>query len=264
MKVLGGIAAAVVVLLVAPSTGVAQTKLPVGEAHGVRIVREHGAIVVVFTPRAAKLYKQIAGRLVTVDCSDQDPRQRSPLADTGGLDPLRAEGDYPVTMRAPKHRRKLVTGDRNRGMDYCDVMLGAQTGTRGGKRHRIGPRLIVSVPLTQPGAVFVDERSKAVDLVGVLVGASFIGEQRHLTGWPTYELLLEWGGRKAAKRIVKLASPTDTPPAEAFGYYSGGQDHVAVAILSKSGRRLFIELDGDVLSSNVTGYIFDFRNPRSP
>jgi len=40
---------------------------PVGEARGVHIVRERGAIVVVFTQRAAKLYKRIAGRLVRVD-----------------------------------------------------------------------------------------------------------------------------------------------------------------------------------------------------
>ena len=258
MKALSAIAVTLV-LLVAPSTGVAQTKLPVGEAHGVRIVRENGAIVVVFTHRASNLYRRIAGRLVEVDCTDQEPRQRSPRADTGGDDPLRLEAGGGVTMRAPKRGRKLVTGDRTRGMDYCRVWLAARTVRRHGERQRIGPRLIVSVPLTQTGAVFLDEQSKALQLFQVLVAASLVAEQRHVIGWPTYALLRDWGFRKAGKRFVRLASPTDTPPAGAIGYYSDGHDHVAVAILSGSGRRLFIEFAGDVLSTNVSGYIFVFR-----
>jgi hypothetical protein len=52
VRALIGVAAAVV-LLVVPSSGMAQAALPVGEAHGVRIVREKGAIVVIFTKRAA-------------------------------------------------------------------------------------------------------------------------------------------------------------------------------------------------------------------
>ena len=259
MKALGGIVAALV-LLVAPSTGVAQTKLPVGVAHGVRIVREHGAIVLVFTQRAQKLYKRIAGRVVEVDCVDQQPGP--PRAGTGGVDPISTEASGGENVRAPKHRRKLVTGDLTRGMDYCRIWLTARPVRRHGERQRT--RVIVSIPLTQAGAVFLDEEAKALKLVLALVGASLIGEQRHLLGWPTYELLLDWGGRKAEKRFVKLASPTDTPPAGAIGYYSDGQDHVADAILSKSGRRLFIELDGDVLSTNVSSYIFILRGRVTP
>ena len=93
----------------------------------------------------------------------------------------------------------------------------------------------------------------------MLLDASLVGERRQLSGWPTYGLLLDWGFRKAGKRFVGLAGPTGTPPPGAIGYWSDGRDHVAVAVLSASGRRLFIEQDADVVSTNVTGYIFDWR-----
>jgi hypothetical protein len=55
-------------LVAAPS---AAAQLPVGEADGVRIFRDRqGAIVVKFTPRAAKLWRRVAGRRVSVFCTD--------------------------------------------------------------------------------------------------------------------------------------------------------------------------------------------------
>jgi hypothetical protein len=252
--------AAAVILLAAPSAGVAQTKLPVGEADGVRVVRERGVLVFVFTQRAAKLRKRIAGRVVEVDCVDQQPPERPPRADTGGFEVLRGENSGGEPVRAPKRGRKVVTGDRRRRLgDYCRVwLLGRPVRRPGGlRRRRIG--LIVSVPLTQPGAVFLDEESKALNLSKLLFAVSLVAGQRHLNGWPTYGVLWDAGLRKLGKRFVRLASPADTPPAGAIGYYSDGHHHVAVAILSGSGRRLFIEYAGDALSTNVQGYIFRWR-----
>ncbi len=254
-----GVAAAVV-LLVAPSTGTAQNKLPVGKAHGVSIVREQGALVVVFTQRAAKLYKRIAGRLVDVECTDWQPRERRPRAETfigphhpGGL----VTGDSGgVTMRAPKHRRKLVTGDLTRGMDYCRVWLPARTVGRHDRRVRIARRLIVSVPLTQSGAVLLDEESKARQLQLLLIAAGFVAEDLGITGWPSHTQLVAQADPKKRNRLVRLASPADTPPAGTIGYFSDRHEHVAVVTLSKSGRRLFIEGAGDVLTTNVAGYTF--------
>jgi hypothetical protein len=42
----------------------------VGEDDGVRIVRERGAIVVVFTASAKKLWRRVAGRRVRVYCTE--------------------------------------------------------------------------------------------------------------------------------------------------------------------------------------------------
>jgi hypothetical protein len=239
VKILTGIAVSLGLLL-APSTVLAQVELPVGEADGVRVVREHRAIVVVFTAKAAKLYKRVAGKRVLVSCTE--------LRDNG------ASGGE-VSLRAPEHRGKLRTGDRTRGIDYCRVWLAPRIAKVHGKRHTFGRELIVSVPLTQEGAVFLDEESKAVDLVAVVALASLVAEKQKLDVRPTYaQVVAEFP--RIARVVVALAAPTDAPPAGKAGYYSDGQKHVAVAVLSASARRLFIEFNDDVLSTNVASYIF--------
>ena len=240
-------AAAGLALLLTPSTGFAQAELPVGEADGVRVVRERGAIVVVFTARAEKLYKRIAGKVVRVACTELPDEEGPGLV--GG-----SSGSVPV--RAPTRRGKLRTGDLTRGMDYCRVRLPARTVKRRGERVRIPARDVVSVPLTQKGAVYLDEEEKAADLLGTVLLAGFVAEKRKLDVYPTYAQLVETYP-KVAKVIVALANPTDSPPAGKVGYYSDGLEHVAVATMSASGRRLFIEYGPDeVFSSNVTGFVF--------
>lgn len=112
------------------------------------------------------------------------------------------------------------------------------------------------MPLTQIGAVFLDEESKARDLFGVLFAVAIVAERRHLAGWPTYGVLRNLGFRKAGQRFLSLATPTDPPPAGAIGYYSDGYHHVALAIRSGSDRRLFVEFADDAIRTNVMGYIF--------
>ncbi len=239
MKAFTIIAAAVAVLS-APAA--ARADLPIGETDGVRVVREHGAIVVVFTAEADKLYKRIAGKRVLVSCTE--------ILDDGA-----ATGE--VTLRARRHRSKLRTGDLTRGMDYCRVWLAPRTIKR--KRHttHYGKRLVVSIPLTQKGAVFIDEETKVRDMLKVGVIAGFLEEQEKLPGHATYEQLIGKFPR-LAKLVVKLASPGDTPPTGKVGYYSDGAEHVALVTVSASGRRLYIEAAADeVLNTNVAKYIFN-------
>lgn len=250
---------AAVVLLAAPSTCMAQAKLPVGESHGVRIVRENGAIVVVFTQRAAVRYKRIAGRLVEVDCTDQQPAREGPPRAFAFLTPhhpgeITEESSGGVTMRAPRRGRRLVTGDLTRGMDYCRVWLAPRIVRRNGARQRIGRRLIVSIALTQAGAVFLDEELRARRLFQMLLAAGFVADQLKISGWPSYAQLVDQAIPR--RRLASLASPADTPPAGTIGYYSDRRDNVAVATLSSSGKRLFIELTGEAVSTNVAAYIF--------
>lgn len=248
MRVLCIVAA--LVLVIAPSSALAQEPLPVGEAHGVRIVREQGAIVVIFTKRAAGLYRRIAGRLVDVHCTEQGPlEEERPRAYTfiGPLGPgaITEESSGGITMRAPERRRKLRTGDLTRGMDFCRVWRGR--------------RPIVSVPLTQRGAVFLDEEAKTIGMMRWLFTAGFVGEELNLSGWPSHAHVVAKLGPEAGARLVDLANPTDTPPAHRVGYYSDRREHVAVAVLSKSGKRLFLEVAGDVLTTNVAGHVFNGR-----
>jgi hypothetical protein len=238
VKTLTGIAAAIVLMLVPTA---AHAQLPVGEAHGVRIVREHGGIVVIFTSDAARLFKRIAGKKVLVSCTR--------ILEHGGA-------TLDNNLRAPPKRGKLITGDRSRGMDYCRVWLAPRKVTIQGKPRRLSRELIVSVPLTQQGAVFLDEEAKTIAMLTVSVVAGIVEERQKLAGHPTYDQLVA-KYPKLARRVVGLAAPGDTPPAGKIGYYSDGAEHVALVTLSASGRRLFIEeAADDVLTTNVAEYLF--------
>jgi hypothetical protein len=230
--------AGAVMLVLAPQAG---AQLAVGEADGVRIVRERGAIVVVFTQRAARLYRRIAGKRVSVLCTEFTEN---------------AVNSWGITLRAPKRRRPLRTGMLTGGVDYCRVWLEARTVRRNGRRLRRSREVIVSVPLTQRGAVFLDEQEKAFSLQGLLLVVGL--EERNGDNWPTpAQLLGSRIGRRLGSRLVALENPTDTPGIGTIGYYSDGEHHVVVATVSASGRRLFIENEPDgVVRTNVAGYIF--------
>lgn len=241
---------ATAVALTGASAQGAEAKLPLGKADGVRIHRQHGALVVTFGPRAARLYRRVAGRFISVLCTEMSHEDGLGFqsVDSGG-----------ITLRAPKRRRPIRTGDLTRGMDYCRVWLAARTIRRRGGRERHGRELIVSVPLTQRGAVHLDEEKKVATLAAVLTYASLVGEEKRSQDWPEPAELVE-AVRKITRgrlELVGLASPADTPAPGAVGYYSDGRRHTAVVILSASGRRLYIELDADeVLRTNVAKHIF--------
>jgi hypothetical protein len=242
---------AATLLVVAPSAGAQTVQLPVGESQGVRIVRVKGAIVVVFTPRAERLWRRVAGKRVSVWCVEWSEPDKFGISWT-------AEGGS--TVRVPKRGHRLRTGDHTTGMDICRISLEPRTVTRNGERRRYRRELIVAIPLTQKGAVRLDERNRAHALLAVLSFAAADAGRRNLDGYPTSSELVALVPaltRPLKLSLVALASPADTPPAGAIGYYSDGARHVAAVVLSASGRRLFFEFDvDDVIRSNVVGYIY--------
>jgi hypothetical protein len=237
---------AMLCLAAAPS---ARAQLPVGEADGVRILRQRGALVVIFTPRAEKLRRRVAGRLVSVMCTDLPPEM-----DSFGTFVISSGGG---TYRMPKRGRRLRTGDLTRPLDYCRVAL-----VRGRHRSR---RAIAAVPLTQAGAVYLDEEEKANELLQLLFLAGFVAEKLELEAYPTYSQLVDFlaarpGGTSPgniSRGLVALSSPSDTPPVGKLGYYSDGAERTVVAVVSRFGRRLFIEGEPDgVLRTNVADFVF--------
>jgi hypothetical protein len=238
-------------LVAAPSAG---AQLPVGKADGVRILRQRGALVVTFTPRAEKLRRRVAGRLVSVMCTDLPPEMESFgsfVVSSGG-----------ASYRMPKRGRRLRTGDLTRGLDYCRVALV--------RRRPRSKEPIVAVPLTQFGAVYLDTEEKASELLRLLSVAGFAAERLELESYPTYSQLAEFlAARRDAPSperffggLVALSSPSDTPPVGKLGYYSDGAERTAVAVVSRSGRRLFIEGEPDgVLRTNVGDFVFGDGDP---
>jgi hypothetical protein len=233
-----GLVAALLLALAVPAA--AQTPLPVGVADGVRLVRERGQLVVVFSQRAQRLWRRVAGKRVDVSCVE--------FLEGG----TRGGGNL---LRAPKRGRRIRTGDHSR-VDYCRVWV---------PRRRVGretrPRvLIVSIPFTQEGAVFLDEQKNAIGLFSLLMVSELAAEDAGRKGYLTYAELIEEipaGARPRARSlIVELASPSDTPPPEKVGYFSDGANHAAAVVLSGQGKRLFLEYNGDALHTNVARHVF--------
>lgn len=251
--VLAAVAASLVSLL-GPSTGMAADPLPVGQADGVRVERQRGAIVIVFTKRAAPLYRRIAGKRIVVDCVG--------LPKT--IDGVRQTSGGETAMRAPKRRRPLRPGEGSRNLDYCSVSLAARKVVRGDTTTHYAREPIVSIPITQAGAVRLDERAKALMLWALATFADERmrpGQEGFLTA---VELVQQTGGSlwptplwRRPPTVVALAAPGDTPSPGAVGYYSDGDRHLAAVVVSASGRRLFLELAADdVLHTNVADYVF--------
>jgi hypothetical protein len=237
-----GVVAVLLLALAAPSAATAQGPAPLKPTEDVRIVRERGAIVVVFAKRAERLWRRVAGRLVDVHCTQ--------LFEDG-------TGSGNNHVRAPKRGRRIRTGDLSRGWDYCRVWLEPRTVRRDGRRRRGQRRLIASLPLTQQGTVFLDNQYNAFLLSALLTVSELAAEDRGRDGFLTPDELMELAGNPepGAPALVVLSSPSDTPPPDAVGYYSDGAKHAAAVTVSTAGKRLFFEVNGDAVHTNVLRYL---------
>jgi hypothetical protein len=240
-RVVSALAVLALLALAAPSVATAQGPLPLRPSEDVRIVRERGQLVVVFAKRAERLWRRVAGRRVDVHCTQ--------LFEDGT-----GSGNNP--LRAPKRGRRIPTGDGSRGWDYCRLWLEARTVRRDGQRRRVPRRLIASVPLTQQGTEFLDNQYRAFLLMAVLTVAEFAAEDRGREGYLTPDELIGLANKEPlAPALVALPSPSDTPPADTVGYYSDGAKHAAAVTVSAAGKRLFFEVNGDAVHTNVLRYL---------
>jgi hypothetical protein len=232
--------------LLVPSAASAQTPdLPVGEARGVRLVEDRGRLVLIFGPRSANLRERINSRYAWISCTHMGEL----FSSVGG-------GNLDV----PRHGRRVPTGFGIQDSDFCRFSLRSHTVRRDGNRRRVPRRVLFSIPLTQAGAVYLDEEAKTDRMRPIGAIASVVENELRLSGHPTYAQLVE-EYPELAKLVVALSAPDETPPPKRIGYYSDGQEHIALAILSASGKRLFIEHSaGDVLSTNVAAHVFGDRD----
>jgi hypothetical protein len=228
--------------LIVPANAAAQTptELPVGEAKGVRLVVDHGGLVLIFSHRSAKLRKQINSKYAWMEC-------------TAFGDPFTT--GFGGNLDVPRRGRRVSTGFASEGADFCRFYLRAHTIRRPHHEVHFGRRILFSIPLTQAGAVYLDEQSKVGDMFTVGLLAELAKGDQKLSGAPTYAQLVQEYPR-VARIAVELAAPGDSPPPGRVGYFSDGHEHTALVTLSTLGRRLFIEASaGEVLHTNVAKYL---------
>lgn len=230
----------VVVLLVLAwfvPAGAAAAELPVGQAKGVSVkVGRHGVNF-----RFAKRLDPTVAALLR-------PRRRVDLSCTN-LGPLKMDGSRPssreserVQLRDRLTRLRLPTS-RGPRPSFCTIRL-ASTGI-----------VIVDVPVTQDGAIYLDERHTAFGIRNAVFTAASDAEH---AGRATFEPADQFVDRYGFEGdMIVLATPDASPPAGAIGIFSDGVRHFAAVALTTLGRRMFYDIDGDVLTTNATTYLTD-------
>jgi hypothetical protein len=226
MKWLPLITASCVLALASPA--LAGDVAVVRGADGVHAVAGHrGGIVIVFSGSGRRFYRQLAGRRVSVDC---EPAPGSVLAGiTVGEDTI-------FTARRRGFKLELPRGLR--GVDWCEL-----SALRKGLM-----RPIVAVPVTDAGRTFLDERLRAVTVDGIITLAGVDAKDGH---YPTTAEVVA----KAHGHILALNTPSDPVPAGQYGFYSDGAQHIAAVTTTPSGRRLFEDIQGDTVSSNILPHL---------
>jgi hypothetical protein len=214
------------------ATGIAhgaEPVLPLGtDGHGVHLRLQHGRprfghrqLVLTFDDSAAALYQRIAGRRLAVSCVSFDRHPRLFGVSSSGT----------TELRPPRRRRPIALGFANQ-FDLCSF----------GVRHGRRTTDLTRIPLTPLGAVRLDERNTAVTLIAAV----------HALAQPE---------RPSAATVaasfhgIVLADPAQAPPPDVLGVYSDGAEHVYAAQIDRSGKLLFVELDGGSTRSNVMQYL---------
>jgi hypothetical protein len=193
-----------------------------GPTEGVTAGRGHnGGAVIRFSKRAAPVYRQIAGRRIVLGCADVTPS-------LGGYS---VYGEGSTVVRAPRRRQTLRTHMVGKA-DYCFVRL-----------RKPSNRVIAMAPLTQAGRTYLDELKTSSRLLLPFAVA------RDKFPPTTEQAIADGFGL-----VVALDGPDGVPPQGKVGYWTDGKRAVAAAV-TEGGRRLFFEVEGDVVRTNVLSYL---------
>jgi hypothetical protein len=230
-----------VVLLVfawfAPAGAAAAAGLPVGHAKGVSVqVGRHGVnfrFAKRLDPTVAALLRP--RRRVELSCTDLGPLK---------IDGKRTSSRVAERVRLPERLTplRLPTSTRPHP-SFCTMRL-ASTGI-----------VIVDIPVTQDGAIYIDERHTLFGIRNAVFTAASDAED---AGRATFEPADQFVDRYGFEGdMLVLATPDASPPDGTIGIFSDGAHHFEAVALTSLGRRMFYDINGDVLTTNGTPYLTD-------
>jgi hypothetical protein len=211
--------------------------LPVGHAKGVSVRVSRHAVEFRFTKAIDLTVAAILRpkRQVELSCTTLGP-----LAIDGG----RTSSRITQRVKVPAHRTplRLPTGTRQHP-SFCTLRL-------------VSTHLdIVDIPVTEDGAAYIDERHTLYGLRNAAFTASSDAQDAHSAMFETADQYISKYAQDGD--MVALATPDATPPAGTLGIFSDGAHHFAAVALSTLGRRMFYDINGDVLTTNGTPYLTD-------
>ena len=192
-------------------------------------VTANGRAIVKFDRRRAKLLAPFRGRTLDVTCTDIPPDD--------GLIRSFDVSEMGFSVRVPRRGSVLRFGRLGPRMDTCLVS---------GATRRAA--LSVFVVLTDAGRVAMKELRAASLVLTVLAVAQAEAEKAGGTAWPAATALI---ARVPKVGMVAMDGPAADVPVDRVGYWTDGARHAAFATTSRNGRRLFFEIDGDTLHTNM-------------
>ena len=242
-------------LLAAPAAG-AVPALHTGSTRYVRIVHlGHGQLSVALTGQGHKRFAQLirGGYALDATCttlgkSVQGFSQRSSSGTAeSGIGP---------------HGRPTYHTLLDRHADFCDIGRVRLTITRRSiSAEQVPGPTLDSIALTQKGAAFLDEDRVTSTIFAVLQLA--IGDAQHRPDghFPPAGQFAAGFRPSRLLRVVALVSPDASPPPGAIGFYSDGANHAEAVGISTLGRRLFIDSNAGVLSTNAAEHLVRASSP---
>jgi hypothetical protein len=233
----------------AATAAVADRVIPLYEADdGVQVGVGKRNVYLRFAPKAAKLYRSLAGRTVTVGCGRQGEESGSSVivggsidTDTGRIKSI-GPGYSSTDQRFPRTRGRVDLPFVADPYDVCylatkeratdRVCLPLSTGSEQGQCVRM------IVALTDTGRALIDARSRLIELDAVSDEAR---------GAPTTLARLQ---QTFGPDVTALDGPDASPAPGKVGFWQEGQTTV-VAVVLRDGHRQFVREDGEVYSTNV-------------
>ncbi len=246
-----------VLLLVAPAASTVSA-LHTGSTRYIRLVDlGHGQLSVALTSQGHKKFVQLmrGGYALDATCttlgnSFQGFSQRG---SSGG-----SEASIGPNGRSSYH---TLLG---RHADFCDIGRVHLTVTRRSvSSEQVPGPLLGSIALTQKGAAFLEQDRLTSTIFMVLEVA--IGDAQHRPGGhflPAGPFAAGYAGLLSRRlRVVALVSLDASPPPGAIGFYSDGANHAEAVGISTLGRRIFIDSNAGVLSTNAAEHLLRASSP---
>lgn len=191
-------------------------------------------VFVRFGPKAAKLYRSLAGKRAVVLCVK--------LEKDGSLDGIAAR-----RATLPRERRRVRVGGDLRSADFCTVATRSEDDAiefcvRNGPQAKECVRAAAAA--TDAGRKHLDSVARSAELA-LMELYLLIDEHSDTFSLTDHEL---------ARYFAPLPDPDASPPAGRIGYWKQGEDTVVASLLA-DGTRRFVSRRGGVLSTNDPAFM---------
>jgi hypothetical protein len=225
-----------VVITPAAEAGFADKLLPTVDASkGVSVSANARNVRITFGPKAAKLYRKLAGENARVGCGDPSVRSTGNIRVSSGSDiptVTRSGGLWWVERKLPR-RRGTVSFHRAGSADLCFLTTDDRRSDNGCMPFVSSDCVRLLVALNDAGRASIDSFARAIELD--LAFATPFEELREEVG---------------ANAIVALPAPDAAPAPGQVGVFDDGTTRTVAALLA-GGQRLFVTRSAGVFSTNV-------------